>query len=114
MADTDGEEGERAEDVPEEDLDDEQRTLLHVSKYVEARRALPWAEWTFREKIQFCMDRIFLAFLAICLIVFLGEFIYKMWYVTNVKKIIAFVSDSVTVLFNWLSTEERNEELFEL
>lgn len=99
---------------PEGELDDEYATLVYFSKYGEARRMLPWAEWTFREKANYCMDRIFLLFLVIFLIVLLGESGYKMWYVSNVKKITESMLDSVVFLFNWLFTQERHEELAEL
>lgn len=112
MADTDGEDsGQNLED-PQEEVDDE--ALLHFGKYVEARRALPWEQWTTREKANFYMDRIFLGFLMTCLLVFLGEFVYKMWYVTNKNKVAEFVSESAVILFNWLFTQDRQEELAEL
>lgn len=114
MADTDEAEGGQDLEAPEEELDDEEEILLQFGKYCEARRALPWEQWTFREKVQFYMDRIFLGFLVIFLLILLGECGYKMWYVTNLKKIAAFVSDSAAFLFNWLSTQEKQEELFEL
>lgn len=114
MADPDETEGVQNMEAPEEDMDDEQRALLHFSKYREARQALPWEQWTFREKANYYMDRIFLGFLAIFLLVLMGEFGYKMWYVTNVNKIAEFVTDSVVFLFDWLFTQERQEELIEL
>lgn len=113
MADTDQAEGGQDLEAPEEELDDEQ-ALLHFSKYCEARRALPWEQWTFREKANYYMDRIFLGVLIVFLLMLLGEFGYKMWYVMNVKKIAEFVSDSIVFLFDWLFTHERNEELAEL
>lgn len=114
MADTDGADGGQDLEAPEEELDSEHAALIHFGKYHEAQLALPWEQWTFRQKANFCMDRIFLGFLAIFLIIVLGEFGYKMWYVTDVKKIAEFVSDSVVFLFDWLFTQERQEELFEL
>lgn len=114
MADTDEAEGGQDLEAPEEELIYEEESLLHFGKYSEARHALPWEQWSFREKANFFMDRIFLGFLFIFFIMLLGEFGYKMWYVTNVKTIAAFVSDSVVFLFDWLFTQERQEELFEL
>lgn len=115
MADVDGAEGEQQnEEVPEEELDDAERAMLHFGKYCEARRALPWDQWTFREKAIYYMDRTFLAILVIFLIVVFIDICYKTWYVTNVKKISAFVKDTVGFLLNWLSTQEKQEELIEL
>lgn len=114
MAETDEAEVAQDPEVAEEELDSEQQALLHLGKIIEARRALPWEQWTFREKASFYMDRIFIGFLVISVLLLLGEFAYKMWYVTNVKKIAMFVSDSLIYLFNWLTTQEKQEELFEL
>nr|CBN80744.1 Uncharacterized protein [Dicentrarchus labrax] len=113
MADTDEAEGGQDLEAPEEELD-EHAALLHLGKYGEARRALPWEQWTFRERANFYMDRIFLGLLVIFLVMTLGECSYKVWYVTNVKKIAVSVVDSVVSLFDWLLTQERQEELFEL
>lgn len=114
MADTDRAEGGQDPEAPEEELDDEQEVLLHFGKYSDAQHARPWEQWSFREKANFYMDRIFLGFLVLFLLMMIGECGYKMWYVTNVKKIAAFVSESVVFLFNWLYTQDRQEELFEL
>lgn len=114
MADTDGAERSQDLEAPVEELDDEQDALLHFGKYSEARRVLPWEQWTLREKANFYMDRLFFAFLVIFVLVLMGEWGYKMWYVTNVNKIAASLSDLVVFLFNWLSTQERQEEMFEL
>lgn len=114
MADTDRSEGDQDLEAPEEELDDEQKALLHFSKFCEARRELPWEQWTFKEKANFYIDRIFFLFLVIFVLALLGECIYKMWYLTNVNKIVGSAADSVMTLFNWLSTQERQEELFEL
>lgn len=114
MAEEDREEESHDLESPEEELSDETDALIHLGKYAEARRALPWNQWTLREKITFYLDRIFFVFLAIFVLLFIGEFVYKMWYVTNMKKIAEFVTDSVIYLFNWLSTQEKHEELLEL
>lgn len=114
MAEEHREEESEDPESPEEETYDESELLLHFGKYAEARRALPWNQWTFREKASFFLDRIFLGFLAIFVLIFLGEFVYKMWYVTNMKKVAAFFTDSVIYVFNWLSTQERQEELLEL
>lgn len=114
MSDTEEAEGTQDLEAPDEELEDEEDPLLHFSKYIEARRGLPWEQWTFREKANFYIDRIFLGVLFIFLLVLMGECCYKMWYVTNMKKIVASVSDIVVFLFNWLSAQEKQEELFEL
>ncbi|KAL7408109.1 hypothetical protein ABVT39_018426 [Epinephelus coioides] len=114
MADTDTPEGVQDLESPEEELDEEQTALLHFGKYVEARRALPWDQWTFREKANYYMDRIFLGVLIIFLLMLVGECAYKVWYVTNVNKIAQLVSDSVVSLYDWLFTQQKQEELLEL
>lgn len=114
MADTDRSEGGQDLEAPEEELDDEQKALLHFGKFHEARRALSWEQWTFREKVNFYIDRIFFAFLVIFVLVLLGECVYKTWYLSNINKIVESVVDSVFSLFNWLSTQERQEEFLEL
>lgn len=113
MAETDRSDDGQDLEAPEEDLD-EQQALFHFGKYCEARRALPWEQWTFKEKANFYIDRIFLAFLVIFVFVLLGESVYKVWYLTKVNKIVETVTDAVSLLFNWLSTQERQEELYEL
>lgn len=112
-------ESERAEGVqdledPGDHLSDGEQALLHFSAYTEARRALPWEQWTSRERAHYYVDRIFIGVLIIFGIMLLGEFWYKMWYVTNVRKIAESVSDSLVWLFTWLFTQERQEELMEL
>ncbi|KAF7647198.1 hypothetical protein LDENG_00176020 [Lucifuga dentata] len=114
MAHTDGGEENQNLEAPEKEMDDGEAALLHVSKYCEARRALPWDQWTYREKAMYYMDRVFLGVLVIFLLMIFGEFSYKVWYVTNVKKIAEFVSDSMIWLFGWLFTQEKQEELIEL
>lgn len=114
MSDTERSEGGQDFEDPEEELDDEQKALLHFGKYCETRRALPWEQWTFREKAHYYIDRIFLTFLVIFVLGVLGECVYKMCYLTNVNKIVGSAADSVISLFNWLSIQERQEELLEL
>lgn len=114
MAETDSAEESQDLEAPEENLDSEHQALLHLSKYGEARRLLPWEQWSFREKANYCMDRIFFGFLVLFLVVLLGECLYKMWYVSNVNKVPEFAFDSLVSLFNWLFTQERQEELAEL
>lgn len=114
MANTDETNGSQDPEAPEEDLDDEQQALLHFSKYGESRRAQPYEQWTFREKANYYMDRIFLVFLIIFVMILLIECLYKIWYVSNGKKIAEFLSDSVVFLIDWLFTQERQEELVEL
>lgn len=114
MAEAEGAEGGLDLEAPEEELDEEQDALLHFSKHSEARQALSWEQWTFREKVNYYIDRMFLGLLLIFFLVLLGEFSYKIWYVTNVKKIAEFVLDSVVFLLDWLFTQERQEELIEL
>ncbi|KAK1901858.1 NADH-ubiquinone oxidoreductase chain 5 [Dissostichus eleginoides] len=114
MADADAADGDQDPEAPVEELDGEHEALLHFGKYSEAQHSIPWEQKTFRQKANFHMDRIFLGFLVIFFLVFLGEFGYKMWYVTNVKAIAEFVSDCLVFLFNWLFTQTRQEELFEL
>lgn len=113
MADTDGTEGAQDMEAPEEEMDDE-AALLHFSTYSETRHALPWQQWSTREKANYYMDRIFVGLLVVFLLVVLGEFGYKIWYVTNVKKIAEFVSDLVVFVADWLFTQERQEEQAEL
>lgn len=114
MADADGAEGSQDPEAPEEEMEDEQQVLIRFSKHSEARRALPWEQWTSSEKRNYYMDRIFLGFLVLFVLMLLVECGYKVWYVTNVKQIAAFVSDSVVFLFDWLFTQERQEERAEL
>lgn len=111
MADTDRIEGDQDLEAPEEDLD---AAFVHFGKYSEARLARPWEQWSFKEKANFCMDRIFLGVLVIFLFMLLAEFGYKMSFVIDMRKVAAFMSDSVDSLFDWLFTQERQEELLEL
>lgn len=101
-------EGDQDLEAPEEEVDDEhEQALLHFGKYSEARQALPWEQRTFKEKANYYIDRIFLGVLVIFFLMLLGEFGYKMWYVTNGKKILEFIS-------HWLFTQERQGQLAEL
>lgn len=88
----------------------EEEALLHFGRYSEARAGLPWEQRTFKEKLMHHLDRIFLAFLAIFFLFVLLEAAYKIWYVTNWKKILEFILDSVSYLF----MQENEEELLEL
>ncbi|CAK6967213.1 hypothetical protein LDENG_00176020 [Scomber scombrus] len=114
MADTDVAEGDQNEEVPEDDLDDAEKAMLHFGKYYEARRALPWDQWTSREKTVYYMDRAFIGLMVVFLVVVFFDICYKIWYVTNLKKIAEFVTDIVSFLLDWLSTQEKHEELMEL
>lgn len=118
MADThrEGEEQGEEQDLeaPEEEMDDENNALLHLSKYREAQFAKPWEQWTFRDKANYYMDRIFLGLLVTFLVIFIGECGYKIWYLTNVNAIVEFVSDLVVFLFDWLFTQDRQEQVAEL
>lgn len=118
MSDGEGDEVNQEMEAPEEEEDEEVGTeesaMLHIGRYVESRRALPWEQWSFREKASYYMDRFFLGFLAIFLFVLMCEVCYKAWYVTNLRKIAAFLTDSGTFLFGWLFAQEEKEERFEL
>ncbi|KAJ8399580.1 hypothetical protein AAFF_G00409910 [Aldrovandia affinis] len=103
------------EDVEEErEMEAQELTdddaLLHFSRYSEARAAIPWEQRTFREKVVYHIDRIFLAFLLLFLLVLLGETIYKIWYMTNFQKLQKFVVDTLSLLLK----QEKEEELIEL
>lgn len=111
MDDTDRTDESQDPEAPDEDPDE---ALVHIGKYSEARRSLPWEQWTFKEKANFCMDRIFLGFLFIFVLMLMGECGFKIWYVTKVNKIGELLTDLVENLFEWLFTQERQEELFEL
>ncbi|CAL8336355.1 unnamed protein product [Lota lota] len=121
MSDGDGDEANQEAEPPEApeadeeaEVESDEAALWHFGRYRESRLALPWEQWSFREKANFCMDRLFLGFLAIFLLLLFSEVCYKMWYVTNVRKIAAFLKDSSTGLFGWLFAQEEGEELFEL
>ena len=117
MSDGDGDEVNQEVEAPEledEEMGAEEAALLHFGRYCESRRLLPWEQWSYREKVNYCLDRIFLVFLVAFLFVLLAEVCYKMWYVTNIMKIAAFLKDSSTWLFGWLFAQEEKEELFEL
>ncbi|CAJ1050255.1 hypothetical protein LDENG_00176020 [Xyrichtys novacula] len=114
MVETNQAEGDQDQQPSEEELDEGEKAMLLISKYAEARRALPWDQWTLREKVSYYMDRLFLLFIVLFLLVIVGECSYKIWYVTNMKKITEFVSDLVLSLFGWLFTADRQEELAEL
>lgn len=111
MAEADGAEDNQQVEAPEEEIDDNDAIWRHLGQYIEARRALPWEQWTFREKASYFMDRMFLGFIILFILVLFGVISYKMWYVSNMKKITAFLSGSVVWLFGWLFPEEGQEEL---
>ena len=114
MADSDEAEPGQDLEAPEEEMDDEERLLLHFNAYTESRRARPWEQWTFREKANYYIDRAFLGVLVMFMLMLLAEFGFKMWYVTNVAKVVEFVTDSLGFVFDWLFTQERQEERAEL
>ncbi|XP_077386331.1 uncharacterized protein LOC144024114 [Festucalex cinctus] len=114
MANTHGAEGGREVEAPESDVDEAEAALLHFGKYNEARRARPWEQWSSREKANYYIDRFFFGFLVVFLLVLLAECAYKMWYVTNVRKIVEFASDAVAFLIDRLLAQEGGEELAEL
>lgn len=88
----------------------EEEALLHFGSYTETRAGLPWEQRTFKEKLMHHVDRIFLAFLAIFFLVVILEVAFKIWHVTNWKKILEFTLDSLSYLF----MQENEEELLEL
>lgn len=88
----------------------EEEALLHFGRYSEARACLPWEQRTFKEKLMHHLDRIFLVFLAVFFLIVVSEAAYKIWYVTNWKKVLEYILDSVSFLF----MQENDEELLEL
>ncbi len=48
--------------------------------------------------------------MVLVLLVFFGEFVYKIWYVTSWRKTLEFILETVSYLF----TQEKDEELIEL
>ncbi len=108
MAEGDGAVEQREMETQEINSDEE--ALLHFSKYSEARAAVPWEQRTFKEKLLHHIDRIFLGLLVLFLLVFFGEFVYKIWYVTSWRKPLEFILETVSYLF----TQEKDEELMEL
>lgn len=114
MADTHGAEGGQDAEALETDVDEAEAALLHFGKYNEVRRARPWEQWSSREKANYYIDRFFFGFLIAFLLVLLAECVYKIWYVTNVRMIVEFVSDAVVFLFDRLLAQEGGEELAEL
>lgn len=106
--------GESDEVETPEDMENEEAAMMHIGRYVESRRALPYEQWTFREKANYYMDRVFLGFLAVFLLVLFAEVCYKIWYVTNLTKIAAFLTDAGGLMFGWLFAQEEKEERFDL
>ncbi|MBN3323103.1 ETV7 factor, partial [Atractosteus spatula] len=102
-----GTEGERE---AEEGYNEDEAAMMLFAHYSEARAALPWEQRTVKEKFLYYVDHGFLVFLAIFLVVLLGEAAYKMWYVTNWKELYKAVVSVVTFFF----TQEEEEELLEL
>lgn len=88
----------------------EEEALLHFGRYTEARAALPWEERTFKEKFMHNLDRLFMTFLAIFFLFVVTEAAYKIWYVTNWRKTLESIIDTVSYLF----MQENKEELLEL
>ena len=111
MVEEDGAE-ERVEEVeaPPEEGDTEEAALYHFGRYSDMRRAVPWEQRSTSEKVGYYLDRGFMVFIVLFLMVLFGECVYKFWYVTNVDKIMEFVSDIVS----WLFTQDKDEELDEL
>lgn len=103
-------EGDGAVEVETQEINSEEEALLHFGRYSEARAAVPWEQRTFKEKVLYHVDRIFLSLLALFVLVLLGDFLYKIWYVTNWRKILEFILETVSFLF----TQEKDEELIEL
>ncbi|KAI4902987.1 hypothetical protein NFI96_012024, partial [Prochilodus magdalenae] len=81
MADADGT-GEEREMEEVQEFNSEEEALLYFGRYSEARAALPWEQRSLKEKVMHHLDRIFLVFLAIFLMVVLLEAAYKFWYIT--------------------------------
>ncbi|KAK9973680.1 hypothetical protein ABG768_024396 [Culter alburnus] len=103
-------EGDRAAEVETQEINSEDDALLLFGQYSEARAAVPWEQRTFKERVLHHIDRIFLSLLALFVLVLLGEFLYKIWYVTYWRKILEFILETVSFLF----TQEKDEELIEL
>ncbi|KAK7145186.1 hypothetical protein R3I94_011325 [Phoxinus phoxinus] len=108
MAESDGAVEEQEMETQEVNSDEE--ALLHFGNYSEARAAVPWEQRTFKEKVLHNIDRIFLIFLAVFLMVHFGDFLYKIWSVISWKKVLEFILNTVSYLF----TQEKDEELIEL
>ncbi|KAL7891582.1 hypothetical protein AOLI_G00010580 [Acnodon oligacanthus] len=106
MADADGA-GEEREMEEAQEFNNEEEALLYFGQYSEARAALPWEQRTLKEKVMHHLDRIFLVFLAVFLVVVFSEAAYKFWYITSLRKIMEFVLDSVSYLF----TQDKEEAL---
>lgn len=103
-------EGDGDVEIETQEINSEEEALLHFGRYSEARAAVPWEQRTFKEKVLYHIDRIFLSLLALFLLVFFGDFLYKIWYVTSWRKISEFILETASYLF----TQEKDEELIEL
>ncbi|CAL8401095.1 unnamed protein product [Arctogadus glacialis] len=111
---SDGDSDQAVEADEEAELDSDEAALLYFSRQGDSRRALPWDQWSFREKANFLMDRIFLGFLAVFLLLLFAEVCYKVWYLTDVRKIAAFLTDASGGLVDWLFAKVEDEERVEL
>lgn len=98
------------EDDEPQEINSEEEALLHFGRYSDARAAVPWDQRTFKEKVLYHIDRIFMGLLVLLLLVLFGEFLYKIWYVTSWRKIMEFILESISYLF----TQEKDEQLIEL
>lgn len=98
------------QEMETQEINSDEEALLHFGKYSEARAAVPWEQRTFKDKVLYHVDRIFLGFLALFLLVLIGDFLYKIWYVTSGRKTLEFILEIVSYLF----TQEKDEELIEL
>lgn len=108
MAGPDGDGEERVMEEAQE-FNSEEELLRYFEKYSEARSALPWEQRSFKEKVMHHLDRIFLVFLAIFVVVVLLEVAYKFWYIVSWRKIMEFVLDSVSYLFTQVEEEASYE-----
>lgn len=108
MAESDG--AMEEQEMETQEINSDEEALLHFGKYSEARAAVPWEQRTFKEKVLYHADRIFIIFLVLFLIVHCADFLYKIWYVTSWRKILEFILETVSYLF----TQEKDEELIEL
>lgn len=98
------------QEIEAQEINSDEEAFLHFGQYSEARASLPWEQRTFKERVLYHIDRIFLSFMVLFLLVLFGEFLYKIWYVTNWRKTLEFILETLSYLF----TQEKDEELIEL
>uniref|UniRef100_A0A4W3GUZ3 Uncharacterized protein n=1 Tax=Callorhinchus milii TaxID=7868 RepID=A0A4W3GUZ3_CALMI len=95
-------EEERSQNVNQEDEVDDLEAL--ANRFMESQTQVAFEDWSLKQKLIYFLDKGFLCFLALFLVILFVEVVYKIWYLVQWRLIFNYV-------VTWLISEDVTGEL---